>query len=582
MSTCTPETTTTERPASLRARPDLVTVRQRWRGKSVWAVQDPLARRHYHLSEHEWSILQWLDGQTSLAEVRRRFEARFAPLRLGGEQLQGFLAMLADEGLLLVDAPNQAERLQSRRQREQRGRRAQALLNVLSIRLPGFNPERLLEWLYPPLAWLFSPLCVAVWLLLAAGTAVSLAVNWSEVTARLPGLAELAAPANWFWVLATLAVIKLLHELGHALAMRHFGGRCREMGLMLLVFTPSLYTNVSDSWMLESRWRRIAVAAAGMYVELMLATVATLVWWWTQPGLLNTLCLSTMLICSLGTVLLNGNPLMRFDGYYILADLVEVPNLAEQAGAWLRRTAARWLLGVELPEHPALNDAPRKLLAGYAIASTAYRWLLIVGVLWGLNHLLAAWRLEALGVLLTAVVLASLVLPTALAAATFVRQPLRRGRWRPWRAIVSGLFVAGLAAAILWLPVPMNVTAPALVEYAGAKSVFVEVAGELAPRVKVGQQVRRGELLARLTNRDMTLELARLTGQRERTRQRLAALEARRLSDPTQGELVPSTRASLADLEERLRQLRQDIARLELTAPASGTVLPAPPQDAAG
>ena len=124
---------------------------------------------------------------------------------------------------------------------------------------------------------------------------------------------------------------KVLHEFGHGLSCKHFGGECHEMGVMILVLTPCLYCNVSDSWMLPNKWHRAAIGAAGMYVEVVLASICTFIWWFTEPGLFNYLCLNVMFICSVSTVMFNANPLLRYDGYYILADILEIPNLRQKA-----------------------------------------------------------------------------------------------------------------------------------------------------------------------------------------------------------------------------------------------------------
>ena len=243
---------------------------------------------------------------------------------------------------MVADSPGQGEQLLLRRQDQRRKQRYQTLLGVLAIRFRGINPRALLDWLYPKFRWLFSPLCVAASLLLALAAVLLVAVEFQTFLARLPDFRTILAASNLPWLLVALAVTKILHELGHALACRHFGGDCHEIGVMLLVFTPCLYCNVSDSWMLPSKWQRMAIAAAGMYVELILATVCTFLWWFSEPGIFNSLCLNTMLVCSIGTVLLNGNPLLRYDGYFILADLIDVPNLSASATAAVERLAAQF------------------------------------------------------------------------------------------------------------------------------------------------------------------------------------------------------------------------------------------------
>ena len=165
------------------------------------------------------------------------------------------------------------------------------------------------------------------------------------IAARLPALSELAQPSRLPLWIAAIAGVKVLHELGHALACRHFGARPAEMGVLLLAGAPTLYCDVSDAWRLPSKWRRMAVSSAGMFVELFIAAVAAIVWWHAAPGLLAALCLSLIIVCSVGTVAVNLNPLLRYDGYYLLADWLETPNLAERARGLVSGAWRQWLLG---------------------------------------------------------------------------------------------------------------------------------------------------------------------------------------------------------------------------------------------
>ena len=155
---------------------------------------------------------------------------------------------------------------------------------------------------------------------------------------------------------------------------------------MFLVFTPCLYCNVSDSWMLPSKWKRAFIGAAGMYVELFLASVATFLWWFSQPGLLNQISLSVMFICSVSTILFNGNPLLRFDGYYILMDLLEIPNLRQKSTEVLKRFVVQYCLGIEQPENPFLPQRHQFLFGLFTIAAGLYRWVVVFGICWFLNR----------------------------------------------------------------------------------------------------------------------------------------------------------------------------------------------------
>ena len=193
-------------------------------------------------------------------------------------------------------------------------------------------------------------------------------VQWDKFQSKLPTFEQFFSAENWLFLGATMAIVKILHEFGHGLSCKKFGGECHEMGLMFLVFTPCLYCNVSDSWMLKNKWQRVFIGAAGMYVELILASVATFLWWFSTPGMFNFLCLSVMFICSVSTVVFNGNPLLRFDGYYIVMDMLEIPNLRQKSTEVLKRWFQSKCLGLELQDNPFL---PRRNLFWFALFVTS-------------------------------------------------------------------------------------------------------------------------------------------------------------------------------------------------------------------
>jgi len=227
------------------------------------------------------------------------------------------------------------------------------------------NPQRFLNAAYPWVRWCFSPIAVLLTCALMVTALVLVLLHPAEVHQRLPDLQSWLQPRQLWLVAAVLAGAKLLHELGHAFACKHFGGECREMGLLLLVFTPCLYCDVSDAWMIPNRWRRAAVDAAGMYVEGALAAASTLVWWNSEPGWLNRICLMVMGVCGVSTLVFNGNPLLRYDGYFILSDVLNVPNLWQRSRAAVQSTAAR-----RQPDHFP-NATPAALTTAFGASSEA-------------------------------------------------------------------------------------------------------------------------------------------------------------------------------------------------------------------
>ena len=567
---------TTARPVRLRMRPDLAVRAQRFGRDRYWVVKDPVALAYFHLRDEEHAILRMLDGRTSLAEIKRRFEETFAPLQMSLEQLQAFLGRLHQSGLVLADAPGQGDQLLVRHGRRRRQAWLQSLSNVLAIRLRGLDPEPLLAWLYPKCRWLFSCWFLAACLLLVACAGTLVAVQFDVLASRLPRFQEFFTARNLIWLAVALGSAKVLHEMGHALTCKHFGGECHELGILFLVFTPCLYCNVSDSWMLSDKWQRIAISAAGILVEVVLASVCTLLWWLSEPGLVNTLSLSMMFVCSVNTLLFNGNPLLRYDGYFILSDLLEVPNLAQQSRALVGRGLARLFLGVDPGRDRSLPERKRVVLATYGVASTVYRWFVVIAILWFCYRVLKPYRLEVVAEALALMVAAGLVAMPVVTLGMLLRNPAWRRRIRRGRAMLAfGILIAAIVAVGL-IPLPFRVSAPAVLQPRDAQHVYVVVPGSLAESVSAGEMVEKGQPLARLVNLDVRQAIVELTGKRDLARLELENLGLRLADDPSVAPRIPAAREALADIEARLDERERDHDRLVLRAPVGGTVLPPP------
>ncbi|HEX3655274.1 MAG TPA: site-2 protease family protein [Pirellulales bacterium] len=562
---------------ALRARPDLVATRHRYQGRSYWIVKEPIGLHYFRFQEEEYAILQMLDGHASLDEVKHRFEARFPPQKIRLEELGQFVGMLHRSGLVLSDAAGQGKQLKQRHDERWRQEWLNRLSNILSVRFRGINPEGILNWLQPRMAWIYSRVAVAVCLLMALSALTLVAVQFDEFRAKLPTFHQFFTVSNAFWLMVVLGVTKVIHEFGHGLTCKHFGGECHEMGIMFLVLTPCLYCNVSDSWMLPNKWQRAAIGAAGMYVEMIIASLATFVWWFTQEGLLHNLCLSTMFVCSVSTLVFNGNPLLRYDGYYILSDVLEIPNLSQKASSILSRTLGHLCLGLELQDDPFLPRRNRLLFAVYCVASAIYRWVVVFSILFFLNEFFKPYRLEVIGQAIGMMSLFGLVVHPLWKLGQFFYVPGRIDLVDKQRMWISGGVAAAVLLGICFFPLPHRVYGTLELQAHNAASVYVDVPGELAAvLVKPGQKVTKGTTLARLSNIDLEIKIKELTGRRDQLQSQVMNLERQRFTDPTAGMQVPETRKSLAAVEEQLRDRQRDYERLTLVAPKDGTVLPPP------
>jgi putative peptide zinc metalloprotease protein len=559
-----------------RLRPDLDIHARTYGSDLFYLVQDRAAGRYFFLGKEEHSILTMLDGDSSLQAIKSRFEAAHAPLRLSLDQLQSFMSHLYDLGLLIVDAPGQGDQLLRRHQRRLRLERWEAISNVLAIRLPGIDPQPWLRGLHDRFAWIFA------WWFLAACCALILAamtlaaVQFETLVQRLSDSPAFFTPANLLWLALAVAIAKILHELGHALTCVHFGGECHEMGVLLLVFTPCLYCDVSDVWLMPGKWRRIAVSGSGIFVEIVLASVCLLLWWYSEPGRFNTLMLNMVIACSVSTLFLNGNPLLRYDGYYVLSDWLEVPNLGPQARALVNRGIQRILFGLERPPSRYVRERLRWLVAIYGVASLIYRWCVAAAILWAGYRFLEPRGLQFLAEALAVVVIGGLIIMPLVRAAASFSNPLFRRQLRTRQVLRGSLIWAAVGAAILFTPLPFRVGAPVVLELRDGRDVFAVVPGRLVHTAAAGQRVTIHQEIARLENSVISREIAELTGQLEQQRVRLRNLRVRLADDPGLAAQIPAAEEALADIEARTRQRQNDAEQLVLRAPVAGMVIPAP------
>ena len=470
----------------IRKRPDLSARKQYYLGKACWVVKDPVGLHYFRFQEEEYAILEMLDGRTSLDEIKERFEEEFPPQKITLEELHQFIGMLHRSGLILTGVPGQGDELLKRRWQRLKQQALAAVSNILCIRLRGFDPERFLNWLYLKIRWFFSPTFFAFAILLMLSAVSLIAVEFNVFRSKLPEFHQFFNPYNGMWLAVTLGLSKVLHEFGHGLSCKHFGGECHEMGVMVLVLTPCLYCNVSDSWMLPSKWHRAAIGAAGMYVEGILASICTWVWWYTSPGLLNNLCLNVMFISSVSTLIFNGNPLLRYDGYYILADVMEIPNLRQKATQILSRKMTDWFLGIEQPEDPFLPQRNQVFFAAYSIASAIYRWVVVLSILVFLYKIWEPYRLEIIGSILGLMSLYGLLVYPLYQVGKFFYVPGRLDKVKKPRMYASIAGAVALLAVFFFVPFPHSLICTLEIQARDAAPIYVQQPGILVKRSTSG------------------------------------------------------------------------------------------------
>ncbi|TVS14504.1 MAG: biotin/lipoyl-binding protein [Planctomycetaceae bacterium] len=560
----------------MRVRPDLTVRQQRYLGEAYWVVKEPVGLNYFRFHEEEFAILQMLDGQISLEEIKEQFEQEFAPQKITYQDLQQFIGMLHRSGLVISESAGQGRQLRKRRDEKKRKELLGKMSNIFAIRFRGIDPERFLNWTYPMVKWMFHPAVVFFCLALAVSALLLVIIQFDIFRSRLPTFHEFFGRGNWFYLAITMGVVKVLHELGHGLSCKHFGGECHEIGVMILVFTPCLYCNVSDSWMLPSKYRRAMIGAAGMYVEMILASIATFLWWFSDPTtLINQLSLSVMFICSVSTLVFNGNPLLRFDGYYILMDLAEIPNLRQKSTEVLKRFMVHLCLGLEQPENPFLPESNRFLFGLYTVAAVVYRWVVVFSIVWFLNMVLEPYGLKVLGQLLAAVGFFGLVVQPLYRLGKFFYTPGRMHKVKRLNLITSIAVVGAVLGLVIFLPLPYSINCAFQIAPRDAAPVYVDVRGQVESiHVENGAVVQAGDSLLTLRNHDLELAVIDLQGELTVARERLRGLERRSHVDDTAGMQIQQAREIEATIEKQLREKEEELSRLNIVAPVDGIVLP--------
>ena len=534
-----------------------------------WVIKDPIALKYAMLDDAEYAMLTALDGKTTFAVLLEKLQSRFPGRNFTQNDLSEFLQALAGHQLIRQIVPGEHQRLYSKKQRTFSGLLLGLLVNVLRLQIPLFNPNRSLQRVLPRVRLLFSQTTVLISAVVCAAAMSIVVLRFGEIRRSLPNMGQFLGPENILMLLCIFVVVKVIHEAGHAFTARYFGAECNECGVMLLVLTPVLYTNVTDSWTLPKR-QRMLVTAAGIWVELVIASVCVLLWFAASDGVAKSILLNTMLLCSLNTVLFNGNPLLRFDGYFLLTDGVGIPNLAGRSSAYLQSFMIQAITGV--PQVTRELPPVRRLLAGYGILAAAYRLLLTIGILKLLQEVSREWRMEIAGDVISIVLLTGSLFFPLLGFVSEVAAPdnIRRYQTKNYARILGVLVVVMI---VLLIPLPDSIVAPATVQ-SDSGAVYAKLPGAITPLVRYGDRLQKDQPIAQLSNNELKRTLESFAA-------RAAAAEIQ--VEVLVRDIRTANSESIRTLEEtavaannQLRSFEEEIALLTILADRSGTFVPPP------
>lgn len=560
---------------SPRLRDGVQVLHRRLRERDWVLLADPISQRFHRVSPSVWQVLRLLDGQRNLDQVWAA--ACALPARAADQaqhsaitqtELVQLMASLHANDLLQSQVSPDAAEVQERYRRQASLRLKQSWLNPLNVRLPLLHPDRWFERHAGLARALISTPVLLLWLALVLPAAALAWQHWGVLTDNLSDrvLASSNVVVLWF----TYPLVKAVHEWAHGITVKAFGGSVREIGLMFMVFTPVPYVDATSSYRFPSKWARALVAAAGIMAELALGAVAVYVWLLAEPGLVTAVAFNVILISGVSTLLINGNPLMRYDGYFIASDLLEVPNLAQRASQYVVYLLDRYVFGAHDAAPPQQVQGERGLLLLYGLVSPVYRLVITFGLIW-----FVASEYLFVGVVMGLLALYSAVAMPLWKGWKHLRQGgSLAGRRRP--ALRRSLGLGGLVVGFLTLvPVPFYSVHQAVVWVPDEDIVRAVSAGQITQEHALpGMRVAEGALLLQLDSPALAGELA-LAGAglaraqaQFRQSEVLAPAKARALRSE-----IASREAKLADAQTRLAGLQVQAASAGRWVPRAATSL---------
>ena len=546
-----------------RLRSTVQSVRQTFRGRTWHVLLDPSNNQHFRVNAAAYRFIGMLDGRRTVQAVWEAVGEQLedeAPTQ--GEAIR-LLGQLHTSNLLDSDLPPDARRMFDRQTKRVRKEVGGYFKNILFARMPVWDPDRFLDRWSPAIDWVFSPVGIALWLVLMIWGVWSVMTQTAELWDQGGNVLD---PGNLPWLYACFVGIKALHELGHAFACKRFGrrrhghGEVHTVGIMLMVLTPVPYVDATSAWALPSKWQRAFVGAAGMFVELAVAAVAAVVWARTAEGTLaHGLAYNLMFIAGVSTILFNANPLVKFDGYFILSDLIEMPNLNQRSTQYLTYLVRRYVYGVRHLLNPAHSRGESIGFVIYGVAALAYRIFLGIVIV-----LFVADKLFFIGALLAIMAIVGYLVIPAVKLTHYVTASAEPARGRGRTILATLAMLAIVLAPLALVPVPDRPRAVGVLEARQKLIVHAQAEGFVRQLLPTGSRVEAGEVLFQAESPKLRARVRELEARRRALSMRYQQAIT---GEPAEQQVLVQ---QIAAVEGMLERSHQDLAWLTLTAPFAG------------
>jgi len=530
--------------------------RHNYRGELWYVLQDHATGRFQRFTQAAYLLIGLMDGKRTVQEIWENVRSRLEEDAPTQEEMIRLLSQLHSVDVLQCDVPPDTAELLKRFEKRQSSKWKQNIRNPLAMRFSILDPEGFLTRFQLLGRLTFSWLGAILWLAVVGTGIFLVGVHWPELTENITD--RVLVPKNLVLMWLTFPVLKAFHEFGHAFAIKRMGGEVHEMGIMFLVLTPIPYVDASSASAFRTKWERIMVGAAGMALELFIAAIALFIWINVEPGTVRAILYNIIFIAGVSSLLFNGNPLLRYDAYYMLGDLLEIPNLGPRGLQYLGYLAQHYLFGLRDVEPPLSTSGERIWFVIYSSTSFVYRMVIYASII-----LFIASKFFVAGVVLAGWAVVSMILWPATKGIKFLFSSPRLGRKRA-RAIMASSFTMGsIAAIVLLVPVPLSTLAEGVIWVPEQSFVRAGTDGFVNRIIATpGNQIRSGELLIECSD---PLLPANIRVLESRLRELKALYETQVLSDRVKAAVTNEEMKHVKGQLEDARRRADDLTIRSLT-----------------
>ena len=536
------------------------------RGKSWFLLFEPMSQRFVRVNPETWYVITLLNGQLNVEQIwdkaaehieQQNVQFNQQHRAISQNELVQLLSQLYNNDLLQTEVSFDAEEMSKRYKKHKFNKLKQSFLNPISLKVPLIYPDVFFSQCKKLSQAIFNVWGVMLWLLIVIPALLLLAENWQSLSSNLSD--RVLSTSNLFILWLTYPIVKIIHEFAHGLAIKAWNGNVREMGLMFILFIPIPYVDASSSYHFVSKWQRIVVSVAGIMTELLLGALTIYLWVSTETGLIHAFAYNVIFIAAVSTVLVNGNPLMRYDGYYILSDLLEIPNLAGRATKYWVYLSDKYLFGANTAQPPFASEKERFWLIVYGLFSPLYRISIMLGLIW-----FVAQKYFMFGVLLAIISAFMTIVMPIYKGIKHIYQGASLSKYRDQAIQRFHWIMLALIFILCILPFPYYTTQQAVVWLPEESMIRAMESGSLKTIHLKNNQIEKNQILFTLENAELTekYHLQKLQVEEADYKIRQASLD--------DIELREKLELQKHGLDQQLLQYKLKVNQLDIHSPIAG------------